>query len=197
MALNKQQLRQEAQARRALLAAAAPNAANQAASHFLSAFNLRSKEVVGVYWTHKTELDTRPLLDKLFRRGIMSALPLVRGNTHKLEFRVWKPGDEMRNGAFGISEPLASAALVAPSMLVVPLLAFDQSGHRLGYGAGYYDVTLRALRSKGNVMAAGFAFEGQLVSGLPAEPHDQVLDAIVTEVGVRKRSDDGEMSELS
>jgi 5-formyltetrahydrofolate cyclo-ligase len=87
---------------------------------------------------------------------------------------------------FGLTEPLASAVIVAPSVLLVPLLAFDAAGHRLGYGGGYYDRTLAALHDTGKIIAVGVAYAGQEVSELPRREHDEPLDAVVTEKGFRR-----------
>ncbi len=188
MASGKLQLRQEAQTRREHLAAAAPQAGAEAAAHFIGKFNPTPNDIVGVYWPHKTELDTRPLLDELVSRGVVCALPAVQQGERILKFHTWKSGDELRRGAYGISEPSPSSPIVGPTILAVPLLAFDPTGHRLGYGVGYYDVTLRQMRLQGSVTAVGFAFAGQRLDNLPAEPHDELLDAIVTERGVQMTS---------
>jgi 5-formyltetrahydrofolate cyclo-ligase len=91
-------------------------------------------------------------------------------------------GEVLRPGAFGIHEPLADWPVVQPSLLLVPLLAFDGNGYRLGYGGGYYDRTLAAR----NVRAVGVAYAGQEVSSLPAQAHDMALEAIITEQGLRR-----------
>jgi len=87
----------------------------------------------------------------------------------------------METGPFGIQEPTAAAPVLRPDLLLVPLLAFDRSGHRLGYGGGFYDRTLRALRADGAVLAVGIAYAGQEVDAVPVAEYDQPLNWIVTE----------------
>ena len=116
--------------------------------------------------------------------GWRTALPVVVEGTAILTFRAWRPGDAARLGAFGIHEPLPEAEELTPDVVLTPLLAFDRRGGRLGFGAGYYDATLEALRSRGPVLAIGLAFETQEVDQVPTEPHDQRLDAVVTPAGI-------------
>ena len=94
-------------------------------------------------------------------------------------------GDPPRTNAFGIQEPPGDAPAFAPAAVLVPVLAFDAEGFRLGYGGGYYDRTLAELRNRGDVLAIGIAYAGQETEPLPREPHDQKLDMVVTEHGVR------------
>lgn len=110
-------------------------------------------------------------------------VPVITGKGQPLAFRTWSPEAPMVEGAHGARVPVAGAWLV-PEVLIVPLLAFDRAGHRLGYGGGYYDRTLALLRARGVVTAIGFAFAAQEVPGVPVEPTDQRLDLIVTDTGV-------------
>ncbi len=110
-------------------------------------------------------------------------LPVVPGRGVALRFRRWAPGAALVPAGFGTQEP-ASGAWCDPEVLVVPLLAFDRRGYRLGYGGGYYDRTLAGLRAAGPVLAVGFAFAAQEVAAVPRDDHDQRLDLIVTEAGV-------------
>ena len=132
----------------------------------------------------RTELDPGPLLDALAAQGRPLALPVVRGPGRPLEFRRWVPGDPLEEGAYGTRHPLPSPA-VFPEVLLVPLLAFDQVGNRLGYGGGYYDRTLADLRTSGRVHAIGLAYEAQRRTDIPVEQTDQRLDGIATEIGFR------------
>jgi 5-formyltetrahydrofolate cyclo-ligase len=182
----KQDHRQKAQARRHRLKSASPNAAKEAARNFLNVFKPAAKDIVGAYWPYKSEINTRPLLIQLHNQAIVCALPVVLQDDQRLTFHAWKPGDTLSPGAYGISEPSRESLALAPSILVVPLLAFDDRGYRLGYGAGYYDKTLRQLRSAGRVTAVGFAFSGQRVDEIPRQPHDERLDWIVTDERVLK-----------
>ena len=138
---------------------------------------------VSFYWPIRTEIDPRPLLEELsVVRDV--CLPVTTGYA-PLIFRPWVPGAEMIADSFGVEVP-ATEVEVIPQVLVVPMLAFDERGHRLGYGAGHYDRTLAKLRPLGPVVAVGFAYEAQLADALPIEPTDQPLDAIVTEAKVRR-----------
>jgi len=134
------------------------------------------------YWPLGSELDVRPLLLHLSETGRTAALPVSGPRGQPLTFRAWTPETPMRAGRFGIQEPAETAPLVVPAVLFVPLLAFDRSGHRLGYGAGYYDRTLAELRALGDmVLAVGVGFADQEVAIVPHGPYDQPLDWIVTE----------------
>ncbi|SMX23514.1 5-formyltetrahydrofolate cyclo-ligase [Boseongicola aestuarii] len=138
---------------------------------------------ISFYWPIRTEIDPRPLLKKLCAHREV-CLPVTTG-FKPLIFRAWSPGAAMVADSFGVEVP-ADETEVIPEVLVVPLLAFDERGHRLGYGAGHYDRTLDKLRPEGPVTAVGFAYEAQLADTLPIEPTDQPLDAIVTETGIRR-----------
>jgi 5-formyltetrahydrofolate cyclo-ligase len=118
--------------------------------------------------------------------GTPLALPRIAAKHCALSFRAWREGDELVDNHHGIAEPRADTRIVAPDIVLVPLLAFDAQGHRLGYGGGYYDRTLEALRSSGKVLAIGIAYAGQEVKLLPREAHDHALDLIVTENGTRR-----------
>jgi len=136
---------------------------------------------VAGYWPLGSELDVRPLLLHFMQAGRVAALPVSGPKGTPLTFRAWAPDAPLREGRFGIREPDAAAPLVVPAVLFVPLLAFDRRGHRLGYGAGYYDRTLAELRTGGAVLAVGVGFADQEVASVPHGPYDQPLDWIVTE----------------
>ena len=139
---------------------------------------------VSFYWPIRTEIDPRPVMEATCQRTTV-CLPLTHGRT-ALTFRSWTPGAEMEADGFGVPVPVDETPVV-PRTLVVPMLAFDAAGHRLGYGAGHYDRTLDHLRGQGPVTAIGFAFEAQKSEdALPTEPTDQPLDAIVTEAAVHR-----------
>lgn len=132
------------------------------------------------------EADPIPLLEALAERGHPTGLPVTPRGRVPLEFRLWRSGEPRVPGQLGILEPTATAAAFEPDILLVPLLAFDRAGHRLGYGAGYFDRTLRELRAKKPILAIGIAYAGQEVDALPAEPHDEKLDWVVTEREARR-----------
>jgi 5-formyltetrahydrofolate cyclo-ligase len=127
------------------------------------------------------EVDTAPICAALRAAGVPVALPVVVARGAPLVFRIWAPGDPVRRGPFGIVEPAEGLPEVAPDLVFAPLAAFDRAGHRIGYGGGYYDRTLAQLRAAGRITAVGVAFAAQEVAAIPAAPHDQKLDMIVTE----------------
>ena len=155
----------------------------------------KADRVVAGYWPVGSELDCRPLLHQLRNAGWRCALPVVTAPALPLTFRLWRPDDGLVAGHYGIPEPPPSAAPCRPAVVLVPLVAFDRAGHRLGQGAGHYDRTLAALRASGPVLAIGLAFAVQEEPALPVEPHDQPLDWIVTEAGALRFY--GEMSDTA
>jgi 5-formyltetrahydrofolate cyclo-ligase len=134
--------------------------------------------ILGAYFPTIREFDTLPLLQRLGAEGWTIALPVVTGDAPLL-FRRWSPGDALLRGSRGIMEPAAGETL-RPALLLIPLLAFDGRGYRLGYGGGHYDRTLADLRRDAPVIAAGLAFDEQEVAQLPVGAHDQRLDWILT-----------------
>ena len=134
----------------------------------------------GAYWPIRGEADPLPLLAALAAAELTTGLPVVEGRGRPLLFRRWRPGDALADGPLGLREPAEAAPLVEPDLLFVPLAAFDRSGHRLGYGAGYYDATLATLAAR-RPLAIGLAFSSQEVAVIPAEPHDRPLAFVITE----------------
>ncbi len=138
---------------------------------------------VSFFWPIRSEIDPRPVMEDMSATRTV-CLPLTHGRGTGLTFRRWTPQAVMEKDGFGVPVPVGTEDVV-PRVLVVPMLAFDKRGHRLGYGAGHYDRTLEGLRAAGPVTAIGYAFEAQRVTDpLPAEPTDQPLDMIVTEAGI-------------
>ena len=146
----------------------------------------RAPLVVSAYLAMRSEIDPVPLLAALAARGLGSALPVVVARGQRLGFRAWKPGDPTITAGFGTREPPPGHPTVEPDLLLVPLLAFDTSGFRLGYGGGYYDRTLQALRASKAVTAIGVAFDEQEVDAVPRLDYDQPIDAVVTPSGLRR-----------
>ena len=136
--------------------------------------------IIAGYWPMGDEMDPRPLMLALASRGHAMALPVTPPRGQPLAFRAWAPGAALRPGPMGTSEPAEGAAL-RPDILLVPLLAFDRAGRRLGYGGGYYDRTLAALPG---AKAIGIAYAGQEMPEVPAGPQDMRLPLIATEAGV-------------
>jgi 5-formyltetrahydrofolate cyclo-ligase len=137
--------------------------------------------IVAGFMPMKSELNPLPLMRKLAAAGARLALPAVAGRGKPLIMRAWAFGAPLAAGVWGIREPEPSAPAVAPEIVIVPLLAFDRSGHRIGYGAGYYDLTIAALRATQAVVAIGVAFAAQEIVAVPATPHDAPLDLVLTE----------------
>lgn len=150
-----------------------------AARHLTEALTPFAGRVLSGYMPMRTEIDPLPAMAA--HRGPV-CVPVIIGKGQPLAFREWNPLAEMTPGEFGAQIP-ADGVWLVPQVLIVPLLAFDRRGYRLGYGGGFYDRTLEGLRAKGPVTAIGFAFSMQEVPEVPVEPVDQALDLIVTEAG--------------
>jgi 5-formyltetrahydrofolate cyclo-ligase len=168
-------------AQRAAHAAAGRGAGERLRENFRGAVTPPPGVVVSGYWPMEGEMDPRALMADLAARGHALCLPVVQGRGRPLLFRAWRKGDAMIPGALGIPTPVPAAPPLTPALLLVPLLAFDREGFRLGHGAGYYDMTLAGLRAAGPVLAVGVAYAGQEVARVPRETHDQPLDWVVTE----------------
>lgn len=134
------------------------------------------------YLPIRTEVDPVPVMAAMAAWGPV-CVPVIKAKGKPLEFHRWEPGCDMVEGGFGTVVP-ARAEVIIPDVLIVPLVAFDREGGRLGYGGGFYDRTLEGLRQIKEVVAIGYAFAAQEANDLPLEPTDQSLDAIVTDVGV-------------
>lgn len=158
------------------------------ASRIVAEFRLPDGGIVSGYWPLAGELDPRPAMHRLAALGHPLALPRVQGRGRPLSFHAWHPGDPLLAGPFDVLEPSPDAPPVDPRILLVPLLAFDRAGNRLGYGAGYYDMVLRDLRARHPApLAIGVAFAAQEVDEVPIGARDQMRDAVVTERQVHRR----------
>ncbi len=183
--VHKALLRREALARRKTLCATCPDAATQVAERLRSLLSAWAKDkIIAGYMTLEHELDCLPALAALQGLGAALALPVTPLEANALVFRAWQPGAPVEPGPLGVRQPYVDAAEVTPDLLLVPLVAFDRTGHRLGYGAGYYDRTLAVLRSRRPTVAIGLAYDGQEVPAIPTTPTDQALDAVITEARV-------------
>lgn len=179
LAAAKAQARREARARRQGLDAAAAGAALVA--HWPPAWT--GLAPISAYWPMRNEIDPRPLLDNLHRQGAALALPRMVSAAEPPVFHPWRPGDALAPDACAIAAPLPRAPILEPLLLLVPLLAFDRMGGRLGYGGGHYDRLIARLRPRG-VRAVGLAYAGQEIPAVPLGPFDQRLDAILTDHGL-------------
>lgn len=147
----------------------------------LALAKLRQPRVASAYFALPTEPSMLPLLERLAEAGFPTALPVTGKFGTPLLFRLWRPGEPTAKGRMNIEEPLKDAPEVAPDLLFVPLAAFDRTGNRIGYGAGFYDRTLRQLRATKPICAVGVAYAAQEFPAIPAEPHDESLDYVLTE----------------
>ena len=182
IAHDKAALRRAARQRRASLGAQARGAAGEAVcARVQAAVSLARGAAVSAYWPMGDELDLRPLMGRLHKAGHPIGLPVMPGKAQPLVFRAWVPGAPLEPGGFGTQVPPADCPILRPDVFLVPLLAFDRAGYRLGYGGGFYDRTLAAARGAGEVVAVGVAFSAQEVARVPREATDQRLDLIVTE----------------
>jgi 5-formyltetrahydrofolate cyclo-ligase len=172
------------QTRAAAFARLGSTAAQRLAAHGLGFACLASDAVVSGFSAIGDEIDPLPLLTRVILDGHRVCLPIIQGRGLPLLFRAWKPGDATTAATWGIDEPLPSAPALDPDVLLVPLLAFDASGHRLGYGGGFYDRTLAALRARRPAIAIGLAFDEQRIPSVPHAPYDQKLDWVLTPSGL-------------
>ena len=131
------------------------------------------------YMAIRTEIDPLPVMEEATAHGPVG-VPVIQGKGQPLKFSRWEPGCALKAGPFGAMIPEVDD-FFEPEILIVPLVAFDRNGGRLGYGGGFYDRTLELLRGKRATLAIGFAYSAQEAKGLPLEPTDQPLDMVVTE----------------
>jgi 5-formyltetrahydrofolate cyclo-ligase len=168
-----------------------PDAALAVVRHFFAALPelaLDAGSTVAGYWPISTELDVRPLLAHLHERGISCALPAIVAGEDLLVFRGWKPSDDLEPGDYETRQPFATAEAVIPVVLLVPLLAVDGSGRRLGHGCGWYDRTLAALRRRDRAVAIGVGYGVQRIERVPSTIGDQTVDWILTERAIERVS---------
>ena len=142
--------------------------------------------IAAIYLPIQSEIDPLPLSLALVDAGFELALPCIKRVAHPLDFRRYMPGDKLRGGAYNTKEPLRSAEIVDPDIVLLPLLAFSRDGYRLGYGGGFYDRSLATLRAKKQIFACGLAFAAQEVPRVPTDEYDQKLDGVLTEREFRK-----------
>jgi 5-formyltetrahydrofolate cyclo-ligase len=176
----KARLRREALARRDALPASERARAAGIIAEREFPLALTPGTIVSAFSPMKTEINPIPLMRRLADAGAQLALPVVAGKGKPLIMRAWSFGEPLASGIWGIREPKPEAPEVDPDVLIVPLLAFDRRGHRIGYGAGYYDMTIAALRAK-RVTAVGIAFAAQEIDAVPNTPRDACLDYVLTE----------------
>jgi len=186
---DKAQLRTAALAKRDALPAAERQ---QGAETITREFPLSIKQgtIVSGFMPMRSEINPLPLMRKLAAQGAQLALPVIQGRGKPLLMRAWSVGAPLEARQWGIKEPTDDAPVVDPDVLLVPLACFDRAGHRVGYGAGYFDKTIRALRAKTSVTAVGLAFAVQEIARVPATEFDEALDLVLTErevIDLRRR----------
>jgi 5-formyltetrahydrofolate cyclo-ligase len=179
--IRRERIRRDALARRDAMLPEIRQAAAQAIAAREFPLAITPGVIVSGFMPLKSEINPLPLMQKLAGQGARLALPAIAGRGKPLMLRGWEPGAPLERGQWGIREPTADAAEVEPDIVLVPLLAFDRAGHRIGYGAGYYDLTIARLRARKAVMAVGVAFAMQEVPAIPATPRDARLDLVLTE----------------
>ena len=172
-------LRRELTARRDALPAAERQQAAETIAARAFPVAVPPGAIVSGFMPLKSEINPLPLIRKLAEAGASLALPVVAGKGQPLIMRGWAFGTPLASGVWGIKEPMPDAPAVDPDILIVPLLAFDRRGYRLGYGAGYYDMTLTALREKKPIVAVGIAYAAQEVDTVPITPRDARLDLVL------------------
>jgi 5-formyltetrahydrofolate cyclo-ligase len=174
-------LRQQALARRDAIPAALRAAAAEAIAARPFPLPIAPGTIVSGFFPIRTEINPLPLMRRMAGAGAKLALPVVAGRGKPLILRAYTFGDALVSGQWGIREPGPGAPEVVPDIMIVPLAAFDRAGHRIGYGAGYYDMTITRMRELKAVAAAGIAFAAQEIDHVPATPRDARLDLVLTE----------------
>jgi 5-formyltetrahydrofolate cyclo-ligase len=174
-------IRRDALARRSAIPAGARMKAAQAIAARPFPFAVPPGTRVSAFMPLKHEINPIPLMQVLANAGASLAFPVVIERGKPLVMRAFAFGDPLVCGVWGIREPRPEAPEVFPDIMIVPLLAFDRGGHRIGYGAGYFDLTINALRAHNTVLAVGIAFAAQEIHQVPATPRDAQLDLVLTE----------------
>ncbi len=159
------------------------DAGRRLAAHGLDFLSLRPGAIVSGFAAIRDELNPAALMTWLHAEGFRLALPVMMGKGLPLAMRAWAPGDATAPAAWGIAEPFEDKPEVDPDVMLVPLLAFDMAGNRLGYGAGYYDRTIAQFRRSKSVVAVGVGYDEQEVDAVPAESYDERLDWVLTPSG--------------
>jgi 5-formyltetrahydrofolate cyclo-ligase len=166
------------------------DASRKIAAHGLDFLGTSASAATGIvvsgFAAIRDEINPAPLMTWLQAEGFRLALPVMQGKGKPLLMRAWTPGDVLNPVAWGIAEPLDDKPAVEPDIVLVPLLAFDARGYRLGYGGGFYDRTLARLRKLKPIVAVGIAYDEQRVDAVPAESYDERLDWVLTPSGPQR-----------
>ncbi len=175
-------MRREASRQRAGMSADA-DALEAFTDLFFQHVSVEPKTVVAAYWPKEREFDIGPVIEEILKRGSVLCLPVVEKGSKILTFAAWDGQDSLVKGAFGVLHPPLHQGTrrVEPDVVIVPLLAFDRRGYRLGYGGGYYDATLTDLKARKTVVAVGAGYAQQAcLFNLPTDAHDVRLDLVIT-----------------
>ena len=176
--------RNRARARRAAAHAKhGARAGEQLALHGLEFLAVEPRAIVSGFFAIRDEIDPAPLLGRLAARGHPLCLPVMQGKDQPLVFRAWAPGDDMASATWGIAEPLPSRSEYQPDVVLVPLLAFDAQGYRLGYGGGFYDRSLQRLRKLKPIVAVGIGYDELKIDEVPHLDYDEPVDWVLTPSG--------------
>lgn len=182
MSEEKEVLRQEALRHRVMMDPRSEDP-DDACDVFFGAIDTTPDQVVGAYWPKDKEFDPHAILHAFLGKGNTCCLPVIQKGSRELKFVAWTDGEPLERGPYNVLQPVVNddTEFLDPDIVIVPLLAFDRYGHRLGYGGGYYDATLAALRARKKILAVGVGFAQQAcLFKLPAEEHDEKLDWLVT-----------------
>lgn len=184
-------LRKHAKATRAAAFARHGSAAGERlAVHGIGFAHPRPGAAVSAFLAIGEEIDPMPLMHRLWGEGHAVGLPVMVGKARPLVFRQWREAEPLDEVKWGIREPLATAAVIVPDVLLVPLLAFDTRGYRLGYGGGFYDRSIAEIRATKPVTTIGLAYDELEVDAVPHSDYDERLDWVLTPSGPRNcRSD--------
>jgi len=157
-----------------------PEFAESIMCRFLKTIPLMPQSVISAYWPIHSEVNIKPLIEKLISQGHLLSLPAIADDNQHITFRRYRLNDPITMGPFRIPQPFDTSEEVNPSLIIVPMLGFSRNGHRLGYGKGFYDQLLARIRAERPVTVVGIAFSEQETE-FPFEPHDQLMDWIITE----------------
>lgn len=176
---SKEVIRAEAKRHRAFIDPASENI-DSAVDLFFEKIQPQKDQVIAGYWPKGREFDAAIILERAVDEGLSCALPVIQKDSRELKFAPWDKTSELEKGPFDVLQP-TSQEFVLPDIVIVPLLVFDRRGGRLGYGGGYYDATLKALRAQKDILAVGVAYAVQAcLFNLPSEEHDEKLDWVIT-----------------
>lgn len=186
--IQKDDLREHAKRARSLLSLSVADE-SQFCRYFFESINVSEGDVIAFYWPKGRELDTHLLMDQCSNLGAHIVLPVIEKNSKILKFVSWGADTEMEVGSYGILQPKIcdNTSFIDPDIIIVPFLAFDRRGYRLGYGGGYYDATISDLRKRKDLLCVGVGFSKQAcLFNLPHEDHDVRMDWIITELSTQQ-----------